>query len=319
MAPRIPLRGGGAAFRPTLDVCLKDKELRTAVQDVAIGRWAGLRDLMERTGRDWDRRTFRVRVLADAAAAGKCVEAWQIAQSDNPDATVLRAEVEVVRVFRLAARDGSVPLDRLDAALQACLKAARAAEGDPAPLVSLLTVARLYPNGHPGIHEWWAELLRRDTYNREGCHQAMRYFSDRYHGSEEVALDFARDVAQRCPIGSPLTVLPLVARVEAFRFRSVGQSTTAPDLNDRWLGIGAVSDLEVALGRWFNLRIQSNAQDVSDLHYLAHGLCYANRSQAAAPVFKQIGDLVVGTPWTLFGEPVTVFSYWRNKALGLTR
>jgi hypothetical protein len=137
------------------------------------------------------------------------VEAWQIAQPENPDAIVLRAEVEVVRVFRIAARDGSAPLDGLDAA--------------------------------------------------------------------------------------------------------------APDLNDKWIGNEAVSDLEVALGRWFCHRRQAFAQDVPDLHYLAHGLCFANRAPAAAPVFQLIGGLLVSTPWSLFGDAATVFSYWRKKALGLAR
>jgi len=85
----------GRAFKPVFDVCLRDRDLRTAVEDVGIGRWAGLRDLLELTGEDWDLRTHRVRVLADAAAGGECVESWQVAQPDNTDARVLRAEAEV--------------------------------------------------------------------------------------------------------------------------------------------------------------------------------------------------------------------------------
>ena len=310
----------GRAFKPVFDVCLRDRDLRTAVEDVGIGRWAGLRDLLELTGEDWDLRTHRVRVLADAAAGGKCVEAWQVAQPDNTDALVLRAEAEVVRVFRLAARDGVVATDRLDVTISACITAAQAAPKDPVPVVSLLTVARLYPGGHPAIDGWWGEMQRRDPFNREACHQALRYFSSRYHGSGQMAQSFARECAQRAPHGSPIAILPLVARVEEFRYRSSEQDAGGSvGLSDMWIDEWAMHDLDVALDRWFRRRTRVYAQDVPDLHYLAHGLCFGNRVEHAAPVFDLIGDLAASNPWSAAGDPAAAFGYWRNRALDLTR
>ncbi len=304
-----------SAPAPVFDVCLADRELRSAVQDLAIGRWAGPRDLLADTGRDWDRRTHRIRVLADAAVASKCVEAWQIAEPGSLDAAVTRAELEVVRAFHLAAQsEDGAPVERLDTAVRACLVAANADADDPVPLVSLLTVARLYPGGHPRIEQWWDELQRRDPYNREACHQVLRYFSDRYHGSEQLAQEFARDIAGRCPLGLPLAVLPLAARVEAYRYRAAGRRSTDLALNDMWVDEWAGHDLDVALGRWFDAERPALAQDVPDLHYLAHGLAFANRLAAAAPVFAEIGDLGVKTPWSLFGDAAALIAYWRAKA-----
>ncbi|HTJ71415.1 MAG TPA: hypothetical protein VL551_27990 [Actinospica sp.] len=307
---------GGRGFKPVFDICLRDRELRTAVEDVGIGRWVGVRELLERTGADWDRRTHRIRVLADAAAGGKCVETWQVAQPDNVDALVLRAEVEVVRTFRVAARDGSVATMRLDATVEACITAAKAAPTDPVPVVSLLTVARLYPGGQREIDGWWGELQRRDPFNREACHQVLRYFSSRYHGSAATAHNLARECAQRAPYGSPLAVLPLVARVEEFKFGQTRHNAVDLALNDIWISEAAMYDLDVAFDRWFRRRGRVYAQDVPDLHYLAHGLCFGNRVEQAAPIFELIGDLGVSNPWALAGDPAATFGYWRNRALG---
>jgi hypothetical protein len=305
----------GRTFKPVFDICLRDRDLRTAVEDIGIGRWVGVRDLLERTGADWDRRTHRVRVLADAAAGGKCVETWQVAQPESVDALVLRAEVEVVRTFRVVARDGTVATMRLDATVEACVAAAKAAPTDPVPVVSLLTIARLYPGGKREIDSWWAEMQRRDAFNREACHQVLRYFSSRYHGSATMVQNFARECAQRAPHGSPLAVLPLVARVEEFKFGRAKHDAADLALNDIWIDEGAMYDLDVVLDRWFRRRGRAYAQDVPDLHYLAHGLCFGNRVEQAAAVFDLIGDLAASTPWSLAGDPASTFGYWRSRAL----
>lgn len=306
----------GRAFKPVFDICLRDRELRTAVQDIGIGRWVGVRELLERTGADWDRRTHRMRVLADAAAGGKCVEAWQVAQPDSVDAMVLRAEVEVMRVFRVVARDGTVATMRLDATVESCIAAAKANPTDPVPVVSLLTVARLYPGGQRSIDSWWGEMQQRDPFNREACHQVLRYFSSRYHGSATIVQNFARECAQRAPHGSPLAVLPLVARVEEFKASKVRQDAADLALNDVWIDDGAMHDLDIAMDRWFRRRTRAYAQDVPDLHYLAHGLCFGNRAEQAGAVFDVIGDLAASNPWSIGGDAASTFSYWRSRALG---
>lgn len=309
----------GRGFKPVFDICLGDRELRTAMEDIGIGRWAGPRELLAATGEDWDLRTHRVRVLANAAAGGKCVEAWQVAQPDSVDAMVLRAEVEVVRVFRVVARDGAVATMRLDATVESCIAAAKAAPNDPVPVVSMLTIARLYPGGQPAIDGWWAEMQRRDPFNREACHQVLRYFSSRYHGTTQQVQGFARECAQRAPHGSPIAVLPLVARVEEFKHRAGKSPDGDLRLNDVWIDEGAMLDLDLALDRWFLRRSRAYAQDVHDLHYLAHGLCFGNRVDQAGPVFELIGDLAASTPWSLAGDAASTFGYWRGRALGTRR
>ncbi|MFV2120915.1 hypothetical protein ACE14D_21705, partial [Streptomyces sp. Act-28] len=86
-------------FVPDPDPCFGDRALGDVRHDIAVGRWQGVRDLLRDTGDDWPRRTHRIRLLAHAVACTSAVESWQAAEPDDPDAAVLRAATEVVRVF----------------------------------------------------------------------------------------------------------------------------------------------------------------------------------------------------------------------------
>jgi hypothetical protein len=309
----MAIRRGGKST-PVFAVTLDDKALAEARQDVPIGRWQGPRDLLRATGRDWDRRTFRMRVLADAAVGFRCVETWQAAERFNPDAVVLRAEVEVMRVFRLAGAGETVAVDRLDAALRTCLLAADTYPEDPVPWVSLLTLARLYPTGRSEIWNWWAELQARDGFNREAYHQALRYVSPRYHGSDTDMYQFARDVAAAAPTGHPLAALPQVARAEAYR-HYVGQGGSRVGLIDHWIAPDAQRDIDRTLQRWIAHRKMPLAQDIADLNYLAHALVYANRLEEAAPIFVELGRHATRVPWTYSGDAEALWIRWRERTL----
>jgi hypothetical protein len=312
MAAAVRRPGGNT---PVHDVTLGDEALRDACQDARMGRWQGPRDLLHATDRDWDRRMFRIRVLADAMATTRVAESWQIADPASTDAVVLRAEVEVMRVFRMAGATGQVDVGHLVAALQAASAAAERYPQDPVPWVSMLTLARLYPGGRPEIHHWLDQLQDRDLLNREGYHQFLRYHTGRYHGSFQASYDFALEAVQFAPKGSPLAVLPQVARAEHYRHKIAAQSAGSLGQADFWSQPSAVRDLEVAMRRWVGNRVTPYAQDVSDLNFLAHGLCYAYRFADAKVVFGEIGNVVTTVPWSYCGEPLDLFGRWRERAL----
>lgn len=83
-----------------------DRALAEARADITIGRWQGLPGLCAAAGSDWDRRTFRMRLLAQATAGTSVAESWHESQPQNADALVLRAETEVMRAFNLAMAAG---------------------------------------------------------------------------------------------------------------------------------------------------------------------------------------------------------------------
>ncbi|MEZ0090583.1 hypothetical protein [Streptacidiphilus sp. EB129] len=318
-------RRNAAANR--FDPTFGDHALATARQDLVVGRWQGARDLLRDTGRDWDRRTHRMRLLADTAAGIRTVETWQSAEPDNPDALVLRAETEVMRVFSAVAeanRSAGAPppnqdsLERahLDRAARICLQAAEKNPADPIPWVSLMTLARLYGRGHPHVWHWWRELQARDPYSREGHHQVLRHLSARWHGSHGEMYNFARDSAAFAPPGSPLAALTQAARAEHYRQLIDTEGAHAVGLTYHWSHEVAVQALHTTMRHWIGHRSGIEyAQDVADLNLLAHGLVFAGLSAEAAEVLRHLGDRPTRVPWSYSGDPESQFDHWRGQLL----
>ncbi|MFB0627312.1 hypothetical protein [Streptomyces sp. AB3(2024)] len=297
---------------PVYDPAFGDTALAEGRQDMLLGRWEGARDLLARTPGDWDRRAHRIRLLADAAASRRTVDLWQASEPRNPDAAVLLAETEVMRMFAAARTGQHADAERLERAAWYCHRAAELAPADPYPWVSLLALGRLYPGGHPRTNEWWKEIRGRDPYHREGHHQALRYLSARWHGSYGTALNFAWEATICAPNGSPLAILPQVARAEHYRHRVATEGNTAIGLTHLWNDERARADLRDALDRWIVHRVPA-AQDVADLNHLAHGLVKAGMADRAGAVFRLLDNHATEAPWSCTGDPEQLFIRWRNK------
>ncbi|MGW8884301.1 hypothetical protein [Streptomyces sp. NPDC055749] len=297
---------------PDYDPAFGDRELSDGCQDILMGRWEGPRDLLAHSAHDWDRRAHRIKLLADTAAASRTVDLWSVYEPANPDAAVLRAETEVMRMFA-AARNGSAPDPAaLDRAAGLCYRAAELARADPYPWVSLMSLGRLYPDGHRHMNHWWKEILDRDPCHREGHHQALRYLSARWHGSHGTALNFAWDATMHVPDGSPLAILPLVARAEHFRHRKATEGSNALFMNRHWNEAGVRNDLTTALDRWIAHRSPA-AQDVADLNHLAHGLVHADMSDRAGQIFQLLDNRATTTPWSFTGDAEAAYIHWRDR------
>ncbi|WP_033821042.1 hypothetical protein [Kitasatospora sp. MBT63] len=309
-------RPQGSAFDPTLG----DRPLAEARQDILVGRWQGARDLLRATGRDWDRRTHRMRLLADAAAGNRTVETWQAAEPANPDAMVLRAETDVMRLFNAVA-GGPAPTpgqdalgrDRLDRVVRICLQAAHGYPDDPVPWVSLMTVARLYAGGHPQSGQWWRELQARDRDTREGHHQVLRHLSARWHGSHSKMYDFAWETASFAPSGSPLLALTQAARAEHYRHLVTTGGATDLALSHHWKSDAALRDLGQTCEHWLGHRTFELAQDVADLNFLAHGLVMAGVTDRAREVFALLGNRPTRIPWSYSDDPEELFRRWYER------
>lgn len=307
-------------FIPEFDLTLGDRPLAGAREEAAMGRWQGLPALLEPTWGHWDLRTHRIRLLAQAVAETSTAEDWHAAAPHSPDALVLRAETEVMRVFSGAVasgRAGGAEHNRLDQAVHFCLRAAKAAPDDPMPWVSLLTVARLFPGGHPQSERWWHELQLRDRCNREAHHQVLRHVSASWHGSHAAMYDFAHDVVRSAPPGSPLAVLLLLARVEEFRYRVKREGESSPDLRGHWCSEAAACDVRRVFGLWIERWDGvDRAQDIADLHYLLHAACFGGLDSMAAHLFELIDNRASRTPWSYFGDPADVLDRWYDRIMG---
>src|SRR5437868_4791702 len=308
------IRKRGRAREPIYDPAFGDQALAAGRLDMTMGRWEGARDLLASGRRDdWDARAHRIRLLADAAADRRTVDLWQASDPGDPDAAVLLAETEVMRMFAVA-RTGAQPKDQdLDRVVGICLQAARLASGDPQPWVSLMALGRLYPGGHPHLRHWWQELTARDPYHREGHHQRLRHHFARWHGSHVEANDFAWDCVAYAPPGSPLAILPTVARAEQYRYRVETEGEMAPGLGSHWSGDWARWELAAAMDKWIADRRTPAAQDVADLNHLAHGLVRAGMRQEAAQVFHLLQNRATKVPWCYSGDPERQFVVWRDE------
>ncbi|MFF0434935.1 hypothetical protein ACFYU9_22190 [Streptomyces sp. NPDC004327] len=320
----------GRGFVPDFDPDFGDRALTEARHDMVIGRWQGVRDLLAATGDDWARRTHRLRLLSHAAAGSATVETWRAAEPGNPDAAVLRAATEVVRVFDTAiaaGRGATVDRGRVDAAVDACLAAAGAAPRDPMPWVSLLSVARLYEGGVPRreLRRWFDELRHRDPYNLEGHTQVLRYWSARWHGTHGAMYDFARDAAGVAPPGSPLPVLVQIARVEEYRYIADGALGRGPvrGFDQHWKHELAVTELRRTHARWIGGRGDGGKGDgapvapvapeeVAELNYLAHAACYAGQVEIARELLGLLGTRAAWVPWGYTGDPEEQFVRFRE-------
>ncbi|MFF5187590.1 hypothetical protein ACFY30_28140 [Streptomyces sp. NPDC000345] len=310
-------------FAPDFDPDCGDTSLSSARQDIVIGRWQGLRELLRTTGSDRLARGHRVRLLAQACTGSSTVETWLAAEPHSADALVLRAATETARAFNLAIAAGrGVPIDqqRIDAAVLACLSAAEAYPDDPTPWISLISVARLYPSGvrRQEMARWWDELHRRDPYSMEGHLQVLHYYSARWHGSHGLMYDFARDAAGVAPPGCPLPVLVQYARVEEYRYAvdtPQGRPATVA-LAQHWNNDGAVSDVRRTWERWIAERPATPVApgELRDLNYLAHAACWADAHDVAAELLRLLGRRATRTPWAYTGDPAQQILRWRKES-----
>jgi hypothetical protein len=309
-------------FTPEFDPDCGDVLLTSARQDIVIGRWQGVRDLLRATGGDWPTRGHRVRLLAQSCTSSTTVESWLAAEPHSADALVLRAATETARAFTLAIAAGrGVPIgqERIDTAVLACLRATEAWPADPTPWVSLISVARLYPTGvrRRELARWWDELHRRDPYSMEGHLQVLHYYSARWHGTHGLMYDFARDAAGVAPPGCALPVLVQYARVEEFRYSLDGAKgrRSALGMGQHWDHDGAVGDVRRTWQRWIVGRGDAAVvpAELRDLNHLAHAACHAGTTEIASAVLRMLGRRFTRTPWSCTGEPEKQLLRWRQE------
>ncbi|WP_251070483.1 hypothetical protein [Streptomyces sp. ISL-96] len=106
------------------------------VEDAAMGRWEGARELLAATGADWDRRIFRLQVLARAGARLTFADTWAQAEPRSPHALALFAHVQALR--SMAGGRGRGRSEAMEVAWEACDAAADALPPDPAPYIVML-------------------------------------------------------------------------------------------------------------------------------------------------------------------------------------
>ena len=339
-----------------MDPALGDLALAEARDALAQGDWVPARELLAATrGRAasgavvageapvaggatggpaaprWDRRSHRVRVLAEAVANSAWVERWQVLDPVNPDAALLRAEVETIRALRTAVTGGAGRQETVAEALKWCRHAAELAPEDPTPWVVMVTLSRAAdrgsgtagsrPVGRDEFWRRWQEMRARDPLNRDGHHEALAYLYQAWCGSHAEMYDFAYWLAGEAPVGSPLAVLPLVAHAEVYRATAeavVQGGGAKPSPYEHWSRPQVVADIERVLRSWLGSATVPHAQADLDRNYLLHAIVFSGRADTAEArgLYDAIGSHAVRAPWGFTGDTETSFLYWRDRAFG---
>ncbi|GHE44073.1 hypothetical protein GCM10018785_12080 [Streptomyces longispororuber] len=132
-----------------------DKALRRVLEDAAMGRWEGPREMLIATGPDWDRRIFRLQVLAEAGARLRFADTWAEAEPHSPHALALLAHVQALRAM-IAGRDSGQT--QMEEAWATCRAALDLWPQDVAPLVVMLALLRTHAPDHSTLSHVWEEM-----------------------------------------------------------------------------------------------------------------------------------------------------------------
>ncbi|OXY89053.1 hypothetical protein BEK98_40175 [Streptomyces diastatochromogenes] len=274
--------------------------------DLAV---ALVEDLVHDAGHDWDRRTHRLAVLAEAAGQG-LPHAWRRRRPGSQDALVLHAWSDLVH----ARRDGSA--GRLTTAIDTCNRAAELRPADPVPWVVLLGLLRLQGRPATDLRPVWWEIKDRDPWNREGHLQLLGYLSPEECGSSAKSMDFIEEVRATAPVGSPVCGLELVALVERYQRTMSKGGLEALGANFLWTQQQAARALDHAVAGWLQPGFLCHAAALADLNMLAYALIRADRLTEAADVLRALGGVATARPWGWDGDPLERFSHWHTRLLG---
>ncbi|MEU9781480.1 hypothetical protein AB0H92_10985 [Streptomyces phaeochromogenes] len=310
-----------------------DSALYPVFEELKLGRYREVRDVLAETGHDWQLRTFRSQVIALYAASTPAIDYWYQEEPHTADSLLMRARVLTQRVVALRRPQGDpTVLKAAEQARRACHAAIQACPKCPAARVCLLALAQFdadpqYPQnqrdhwapwpGNEGLPEgpWplYFAVRQRDPENREAYQRLLQFFYARGAGAHNVAQWLAMSAGE-C---SNLHMLPLYAFAEDFRQRRdrrrISDFTYWADPQIQRYALRARD-------HWFAyLDEETRASPVlsMDFNLLAWALLKSGVG-GAGPVFEAIGPYATATPWQTLDNRsnwVADFHKARNYAL----
>ncbi|MBO0653338.1 hypothetical protein J1792_11215 [Streptomyces triculaminicus] len=316
MTPPPPLGRSRNKEGPAFEAALDDHELATVRDALARGRWADARQLLARTGDDWDRRGHRLVVLAEGPTSVAWAREWQLAEPDSPDAAALLACATVARAVH--------GKDTPDAARALCLAAAAMAPRDPTPWLGILILARR--TGTDGERVRAFDQVRARHRDHHHAHHLMAAcLAEHQDGDRDDPLhevyDFASWAAEQAPADSPLAVLPVVAHAERYRVLArAGLEPADPARSGHWGTRRARQVMKAAFDWWLEWDVDdgtAHPRRKVDLNFLAHAKLHEGRPAEAAALLTRIGPHATHAPWSYPDrDPRKAFRAARRAALG---
>ncbi|MEU6226983.1 hypothetical protein [Streptomyces sp. NPDC047042] len=268
------------------------------------GDWRAGARLLDGIGRDWDRRSMAVAQLAELAAdEDEWLIAWEAAGPDDPDAAVVRASSTVMLAGKLrgAQRARHTTQEQFDGfhrmlrrSREEIARAAVLNPDDPTPYISEIAVATGLGYAHSEMDRLWAEITARAPHHYEAHWRALQYWCKKWCGSERLAMEFAERAASSAPLGSLLTVLPLIVHYEHDDSDDSATDRTPEMIARVNAGLADAAAADQTHPRLPELR-----------HLLAYYLSLQNRDEAAVEQFRLVDGYVNALPWRYHGNGMT--------------
>ncbi|MGV9310886.1 hypothetical protein ACWDR0_01660 [Streptomyces sp. NPDC003691] len=276
---------------PDEAVLLDVPDARTAPSLVAAadGDWEPAAKLLAttRAEADWESRDLQVaRLAAFAYARDDWLVHWLAETPRDPDALVVKAELEIRRAWDSPARR-----ERLREMGPLIDAAADSAPGDPVPWRIALDHARGSHATHGAFESLWEQAIRRSSHHY-GCHvAALRYLSAQWYGSHRECFDFAEQAAADALPGSLIKALPV--RAAFAQLLGGGYSSVHAERIDR------AADLAVELSAG-HPPADPGPAEVRNLTVSV--LLRRGRWESALEQFRLIGPYATSFPWTYFSD-----------------
>lgn len=148
-------------------------------------------------------------------------------------------------------------------------------------------------NSARGPWELMLEVWARDPRSREGHHRMLECLSPRFGGSMHAMTQFATFVALAAADDDVLQLLPLAARVEAYRAAQQDDQAERVAWSDKRACVNAYFD-------WFlPLRKRGGPLPVADCSLLAHALYMAGERTFAGAVIEAMRPYASPYPWSV--------------------
>ncbi|MDX2931188.1 hypothetical protein [Streptomyces ipomoeae] len=280
------------------------------------GDWKAAAKLLQDIGRDWERRSSAAYQLAELAAKeDDWLLAWEADRPDDPDAAVVRARSTVILAWDLrggkrakhTTSEQFVGFHRmLERSREEIARAAALNPDDPTPYITEIWVALGLGYPHSEMDRLWAEITARAPHHYEAHFSALQYWCAKWRGSEKLATEFAERAVADAPLGSLLTVLPLIAHFEHDTSDDGSVDRTPKMIGRVDAGLADAAAADPAHPRLPELR-----------HLLAYYLTLQDRDAAALEQFKLVDGYVNALPWRYQGDGADMAAYYcriRNAA-----
>ncbi|MEU3978730.1 hypothetical protein AB0F77_01250 [Streptomyces sp. NPDC026672] len=276
--------------------------------------------LLAGTETEGELRWQRVQAFAGAAAlelqqrpggvsetpGGQWLRVWRAEQPKDAGAAAVHAEFLVQQAWRTSTPGTDDFRIIMEEARDTCGQAALLAPGDPVPYIVELSVARGLNYPRPEFEKLWLKILDRAPAHMGAHLAALHYWCEKWHGSRELAYEFAQSAAARAPRGSLLAAMPLFAVFEHLPEVNLVSGFYRSEVVTKAMH-GALHAVHAARA--------DDPMAAHVRHLLVFFLVRAERWAEAMDQLIHVDGHVGALPWTLSPEPAAEFAVYRALAV----